>query len=74
MHRWRQAANLTYDIKNNAPPSYTTGYASKEGVYAKLWEKANPKLHKPSSHRYWNDPNITWSQRINILKLRWGKF
>jgi ribonuclease HI len=74
MHRWTQAANLTADIKNKAPHSYTTGFASKEGVYAKLWEKTNPQLHKPSSHRYWKDPNITWSQRITILKLRWGKF
>jgi ribonuclease HI len=72
--RWRQAANLTADIKNKAPPSHTTGYANTGGVYAKLWETANPKLHKPSSHRYWNDTSTTWSQRINILKLRWGKF
>ena len=74
MCRWRHAANLTADIKNKATPSHTTGYANTDGVYATLWETANPKLHKPSSHRYWNDPNTTWSQRINILKLRWGKF
>ena len=73
-YQWRQAANLTADIKNKAPPSYKMGYANTDGTYATIWKRALPQLHKPSSSRYWHDPNTTWSQRINILKLRWGKF
>ena len=74
MCKWKQAANLTAAITNKAPPRHTTGYANKDGVYAKLWGKENPKLHKHSSHRYWNVPSATWSQRINSLQLRCGKF
>ena len=73
-YRWRQAANLTTDIKNTAPPSYDTGYAKTDGVYATNWKKTTPTLHKASSSRYWYDPDTPWSVKINILKLRWGKF
>jgi hypothetical protein len=74
IYRWRQAANLTADIKNKAPPSYNTGYANTEGIYATNWKKVTPTLHKTSSSQYWHDPNTSWSERINIFKLRWGKF
>ena len=46
MYRWRQAANLTADIKNKAPPSYTTGFANTDGIYATNWKKTTPTLHK----------------------------
>ena len=72
--QWKQATNLTSHIKTVLPTSTHTGYAKTTGTYATMWNKALPHLHKPTSSRYWNNPNITWPQRTNILRMRWGNF
>ena len=71
-HRWRQAANLTADIKNKAPPGYSTGYAKTDGMYASSWKKIIPTLHKASSSHYWKDHNVPYSLRRLNLNCRWG--
>ena len=71
-HRWRQAANLTADIKNRAPSGYSTGYAKTDGLYASNWRKTIPTLHTASSSHYWKDPSVPWSMTKQTFDLRWG--
>ena len=73
-HRWRQASNLTADIKNKAPTTHSTGYSNLDGIYASNWKETTPTLHKASSSGYWKSHNTTWWERRTIMQLRWGHF
>eukprot|EP00798_Chlamydomonas_sp_ICE-L_P014832 gene14832-biopygen23857 len=67
------ANNLTKGIKANLPTPLHTGHANTTGIYASMWEQANPFLLPQASNRFWQSTDMKWWQKVQIHKARWGR-
>ncbi|HSG19607.1 MAG TPA: RNase H family protein [Burkholderiaceae bacterium] len=70
----RLASNLTKDIKSSLPTNVRLGAAPTTGLYATTWLTALPNLDNGQSHRFWGDTNLTWKNKMDLLRLRWGTY
>jgi ribonuclease HI len=66
------AANLTNGVKHHLPPHTLRGPTRKAGVYTTLWDAQLPTLQGDQSSKFWQDSTLTWQQKINLLRARWG--
>ena len=65
-------ANLTQAIKACLPSHTQRGPTRKAGVYTTLWDDQLPTLQGGPSSHFWQDSTLTWPQKLNLLRARWG--
>ena len=66
------APNLTQGVKANLPSLTQRGPTRKAGMYADIWDTQLQTLHKEASSQYWTSSTLTWPQKLNLLRARWG--
>ena len=66
------APNLTQGIKAHLPSLTQRGPTRKAGMYADIWDTQLTTLHKEASSQYWTSSTLTWPQKLNLLRARWG--
>lgn len=51
----------------------TTPHSTLKGIYATMWTQTASQILPHASHHFWNSTTITWPQKIQTLKARWGR-